>query len=167
MSRAPRIVRNLRPTLLVVGEGNAEVELLKMLRDALCGNRQGPSVTIRNARGKGARSVIQDAIRIGRQGSFSKVAALFDTDTDWDDAVRAIGRRAKIQMLTQSPCLEAVLLATNGHHCAGDTAFYKREYQRLYGEEAHRNIREVFVLDNAIASRNRLPEVDALLQMFT
>lgn len=70
-------------------------------------------------------------------------------------------------MLTQSPCLEAVLLATNWHQCAGDTAFYKREYLRTYGEVAHRNVRQVFVLDNAIASRQRLPEIDALLRAFT
>lgn len=167
MSRGPRIVRSIRPTLLVVGEGDAEFELLRLLRDALCSNRRGPSVTVRNARGKGARSVIQDAIRIGRQGSFDTVAALFDTDTDWNETVRAIGRRGRIQMLTQSPCLEAVLLATNGHQCTGDTAFYKREYERIYGAQAHRNVREVFNLQNAIAVRSRLPEVDALLNLFT
>lgn len=167
MSRGPRIVRTIRPTLLVVGEGDAEVLLLKILRDALCANRQGPGVTIRNARGKGAKSVIQDAIRIGRQGSYTKVAALFDTDTDWNDAVRAMGNRARVQMLTQTPCLEAVILATNGHQREGDSAFYKREYERIYGSEAHLSLREAFVLETARAASGRLPEVDALLKIFT
>lgn len=166
MSRAPKIIRRLRPTLLVVGEGDAECLLLGMLRDELCSGRRGPSVIIRNAKGMGARGVIQDAIRIARQGSYGSVAALFDTDTDWNDSVRAIGTRAKIRMLTQTPCLEALVLAINGQQRQGDTAFYKREFERLYAGPAHVKLRDCLRVADLIAAGARMPEVQALLSIY-
>lgn len=163
----PKQVRIIRPTLLIVGEGDAEYDLLRMLRDQLCSQRRGPSVTIRNAKGKGARSVINDAIRIASRGSYDKVAALFDTDTDWGPAVEKIGMRGRVKMLTQTPCLERILLSANGVHIQGDTTLLKREYERTYGGPAHRTIRQAVTIDLLDARRADDPEVEAIFQVFT
>lgn len=162
----PRIVRLIRPTTLVVGEGDAECILLKMLRDGLCSQRKGPSVTIRNAKGKGAKSVINDAIRIGKHGSYNTVAALFDTDTDWSDKTRSLGAKAKIIMLTQTPCIEGVVLQVNQHATSNTTEACKREFERIYGGPAHTHLKRSVSLDALLEAEQRVPEIHSLIGIF-
>jgi hypothetical protein len=75
--------RVLRKTLLIVGEGDAEEAFLKHLKALFVGRTGGIEVKVGNARGKGARNVINHARKQWASIAYDQVAVLFDTDTDW------------------------------------------------------------------------------------
>jgi hypothetical protein len=72
----------------------------------------------------------------------------------------------QLVILTQTPCLEALVLAINGQQRQGDTAFYKREFERLYAGPAHVKLRDYLRVADLIAAGARMPEVQALLSIY-
>lgn len=111
-----RMVRKLRWTLLVVGEGLAEVALATHMRALYTRGKAGAAVTVRNARGKGARHVVDYAIRQGRDNDYSAVCALLDADTDWNERTQSMARRGGVDVVLSAPCLESSLLSVFGVH---------------------------------------------------
>ncbi|EPG2416309.1 hypothetical protein QEK82_001243 [Stenotrophomonas maltophilia] len=163
----PRFVKELRRTLLIVGEGDAEELLLGKLKAALTAGKQGPSVTVRNAKGKGALNVINETIRHARQGSYNVKAAVFDTDACWDGAVAARARRAGVVTVTHDPCLESVLLASAGYAMEGSSAELKRRFLQQFGYEAHEAIaRGTYDINRLRQANPQLPCVVTLLGLF-
>ena len=79
--------------LLLVGEGDAEVQLIQHLKRLYVERGSGIVVTIKNARGKGAGHVVDFAYRQSRNAAYDAKAALLDTDTDWND--KPAPRRAR------------------------------------------------------------------------
>ena len=71
-------------------------------------------VTIKNAKGKGAKHVIDWTIRQAAIADYDKVAALFDTDTDWTQAVMQQATKYKVLLLKSDPCFEAMMLRLLG-----------------------------------------------------
>jgi hypothetical protein len=80
MARKPRVQL---PTMLVVGEGYAEMALLAHIKSLYAPRSAGLKLTIHNARGKGAAHVIDVAIRQARAYSFDHIWAVLDKATSF------------------------------------------------------------------------------------
>lgn len=106
--------RQIRKTLLAVGEGETEVAFLGYLRELYCADGEGVNVTIRNARGKGPEHVLEHAIGQCRSVDYDKRLAFLDTDIPWTPALVRKARAARIELLGSTPCIEGLLLAILG-----------------------------------------------------
>ncbi len=69
-------------TLLIVGEGRHEEAFLNHLKKLYVPRGCGLSVTIKNARGKGALHVVSWTARQIANADYDVVAVLLDTDVD-------------------------------------------------------------------------------------
>lgn len=160
--------RNVRKTVLVVGEGDTEVAFLKHLRTVYCANNQGAAVTVSNAHGKNPLHVIETVKRYSRSMAFDRKVALLDTDVAWSPAVQKEIRLAKICAIGTKPCIEGLYLAILGRkiplttqqckeaasmHIAADLLDW-HAYAPLFSKE---------ILENV---RGHLPELDLLLSCF-
>lgn len=134
--------RAVRETLLVVGEGDAEVAFVRHVKRTY-GDVLGRSVQEINAHGKGGRHVLETARRRANNRDHDKVILLLDTDTDWDEADRArarrsrVGKRGRLDVIESLPCLEAWLLRILGIEAEGDTRHMKERFKATTGCEAH------------------------------
>lgn len=129
--------RQAARTVLIVGEGDAEVLFLQHLKRLYSQRGSGVAVTIKNARGKGAAHVVDVARRQSMNAAFDLVVALLDTDTDWNDKTRAMARKAKVHVLACEPCWEAVLLAIHRVPVVGRTsAQLKQDFVARFGTGA-------------------------------
>lgn len=97
-------------TLLMYGEGLGEETFLKHLR-GLYARNSGVAVTIRNGKGGNAVNIIIDALNT--PGSFDNRIVVIDNDKG-DVEMQRARQEAKnrgIQLIENTPCLEAILLA--------------------------------------------------------
>ncbi|HQC86969.1 MAG TPA: hypothetical protein PLN82_14000 [Rhodoferax sp.] len=167
--KAARQLRHVARTVLLAGEGDAEVLFMQHLKGLYVQRGSGIVITIKNARGKGAAHVVDFAFRQSRNAAYDVKAALLDTDAGWSDKTRAMARKAKVQVLPCEPCLEAMLLTVHRVPIEGHTtAQLKHSFEARFGCAAsdattlrHFN-REL--LDEA---RTRIPVLDALLNLLT
>lgn len=111
--------RQVRKTLLVVGEGDSEVAFLKHLRQLYCSGGAGVTVTVHNAHGLGPDNVIQTAIALNRMGGYDRVVALLDTDLPWPTVTQKAAKRARIELVGSTPCLEGLFVT--GHFAIAST----------------------------------------------
>lgn len=129
--------RQAARTVLVVGEGDAEVVFLQHLKTLFVQRGSGVAVTIKNARGKGAAHVVDFARRQSINAAYDVVAALLDTDTDWNDKTRAAARKARVHPVRSEPCLEAVLLRVHRVPVEGRTPTQlKQDFAARFGAAA-------------------------------
>lgn len=160
--------RQVRKTLLVVGEGDSEEAFLRHLRHLYCSGGAGVTVIIRNAHGKGPENVISHAAGLIRNASFDQRVALLDTDIRWSDQVKKKARKSGIEMIGSTPCLEGLLLSIIGKQPPAGSADCKRAIQQLLNInltewEAYAAHFPRAVLDSA---RKTLHELDKLLGFF-
>lgn len=85
-------------TVLLVGEGYAEVAFIAHLKALYLPRGCGIALTVKNARGKGALHVVEVSICQSRNSAFDVRAVLLDTDTDWNEKTQAMARKAKVQV---------------------------------------------------------------------
>lgn len=136
--KANRARRHELRTVLLVGEGYAEVAFIEHLKALYVSRGCGLALTVKNARGKGALHVVDVAIRQSRNAAFDVKAALLDTDTGWNDTTQATARKAKVQVLACNPCIEAMLLALHRDMAQGrSTAQYKQAFVAKFDAPAH------------------------------
>lgn len=156
--------RQVRRTALLVGEGLAEEVFLKHLKSIYV-ERGVKTVTVKNAKGKGGKQVLDYTIAQRKVADYDQEAALLDTDTDWDDVQRAHARRHRVIVFEADPCLEAMLLRIAGHQPPGTTAECKQAFQRRFGAAAHeeRVHEQHFGRQVLEAARARVPVLDQLL----
>lgn len=128
--------RQQKQTLLLVGEGYDEEAFLKYLKSQLVGRDAGLEVKIKNAKGKGAKHVIDWTIRQAKQADYDKVAALLDTDTDWTPAVQKKAKTENIIVLTSDPCFEAMLLRLIGVTPEIDTKKLKKQFEPYVNDDS-------------------------------
>lgn len=114
-------------TLLIVGEGYHEEAFLNHVKQLYAPRGCGLSVTIKNARGKGAKHVIDWTIRQIANVDYDTVAAMLDTDTDWTPTIAKQAKSKKIQVLASDPCFDAVMLRLLGKTPAGDAKTMKKQ----------------------------------------
>ena len=133
-----KATRRVRRTVLLVGEGDAELAFIKHVKLLYFDRAGGIAVTVKNARGKGALGVVDFAIRQSRNADYDVKAALLDTDTDWNDKTQTMARKAKLQVVASQPCLEAMLLALHGEAVQNlSSAKYKQAFEARFGSPAH------------------------------
>jgi hypothetical protein len=113
-------------TLLMVGEGYHDVAFLQHMKFIFVARGCGLAVQIKNAKGRGARHVIEKAIALSNNADYDDVAALFDTDQDWSKEVAALAERNNITTLTSDSCLEAMLLRALKLDCKGNSNLLKK-----------------------------------------
>ncbi len=157
--------RQVRETLLVVAEGDAEVALLRCVKSLYTRDSNGRSITIRNASGKGARYVIDYAARLRAFAPYTESAAVCDSDTDWNQDTAAFAKRSSITVLLSEPCLERSLLAIAGEQVQGNTAKMKQMFEAKFGGPAHQPglIEEHFTLNMFNAARGNVEVLHRLL----
>ena len=150
-------------------EGDDEEAFVKHVLKLFVQRGSGLSVSVKNARGKGARNVIEAAIREKRRGGYDGVAALFDTDTNWGRAESTMARKEKIGTIPSTPCLEASLLLMLGDDPSGETAaiLKARLESRLGGHPPrHPQARlSIFTMDRITSNRASVPMIDRLLTL--
>lgn len=157
-------------TVLLVGEGYAEVAFIAHLRSLYPSRGFGLAITVKNARGTGALSVVNFAIRLGQNFDYDFTMTLLDTDAGWDDKTQNIARRGKVQVVPCNPCLEAMLLALHGEVQQGrSSSHHKHAFQNKFGKPANdisvyaKNFPKEF-LEKA---RVKSPELESLLALLT
>jgi hypothetical protein len=167
MSRAnkPRIQKR---TILIVGEGADEKAFLDYLKGELIGRGAGLSITTKNAKGKGAKGVIDWTIRQAGNAQYDKVAALFDTDQDWSPTVEAKAKRHKIILLKSEPCFEAMMLRLLGVTPHSNPKHLKSQFSPFVKDEAtlKENYSHHFGMQTIKGGRDLEPAIDELLSLF-
>lgn len=151
--------------MLLVGEGFAEENFLKHLK-ALYSERGQKSITIKNAKGKGGRAVLEYARRQRRVAEYDHVATLLDTDTDWTDVQRKQARESAIEVFESSPCFEAWLLNVAGRVPPHETSQCKRDFERAFGAPAHIDgvFTRHFGIDVLEAARQKSPVLESIIK---
>ena len=161
--------RQVARTVLLVGEGDAEVLFMQHLKSLYGQRGSGVVVTIKNARGKGAAHVVDFAFRQSRNAAYDVKAVLLDTDTDWNDKTRGSARKAKIHVMPCDPCLEAVLL--NAHQAPVDgrmTSLLKQDFAARFGAAASDpSILRHFSREVLECARARIVILDQLVNLLT
>jgi hypothetical protein len=155
-------------TLLIVGEGYADEAFLNHVKKLYAPRGCGLSVSIKNARGKGAKHVIDWTRRQVANADFDSVAAMLDTDQDWSEAVAKQAKSARIEVLKSEPCFEAMMLRLLGQNTAGDSKTLKRRFAPYVNNDPTRSENYATSFGKAFldANRNREPSLDALLKLF-
>ena len=155
-------------TLLIVGEGRHEEAFLNHLKKLYVPRGCGLSVTIKNARGKGALHVVNWTARQIANADYDVVAALLDTDVDWNAKTEKLARTKKIQVLKSEPCFEAMMLRLLGKSAIGDAQALKKQFAPLVNNDATQ--RDHYALHFGAArlqaSKGKEPTIEALLKLF-
>ncbi|MDQ1363379.1 MAG: hypothetical protein QG652_1240 [Pseudomonadota bacterium] len=154
-------------TILMVGEGYDEVAFLNHLKKLYVQRGCGLSVTVKNARGKGARHVIEWTARQIANIKYDVVAALLDTDVDWNAATEKMAGRNKIQVLKSEPCFEAMLLRMLSKPANDAAPVLKKRFAPLVNGDATQADNYATNFDDAClqAGRHKEPTIDALLKL--
>lgn len=155
-------------TLLVVGEGRHEVAFLNHLKHLYVPRGCGLSVTIKNARGKGALHVINWTARQIANVDYDAVAALLDTDSDWNAKTQKLARTKKIQVLKSEPCFEAMMLRLLGKPAIGDAHTLKKQFAPLVNNDATQRDHYASNFGPVClqTGKSKEPTINALLKLF-
>jgi hypothetical protein len=152
-----------------VVEGDDEEAFVKHVLKLFVHREAGLSVSVKNAHGKGARNVIKTALREKRRGGYGRVAALFDTDTNWGQTEKTMAKKGKIDTLPSAPCLEASLLLLLGDDPSGESsATLKNRLESRLGGHPPRHPQaglSIFTKERIISSRTNIPMIDQLLTL--
>jgi len=123
-------------TVLIVGEGYDEVAFLNHLKSVFHVRECGVTIKIMNARGKGAKGVVEWTARQAAIASYDKVMAMFDTDTDWNNSVAKYALDRDIELLKSEPCFEAMLLRTLGKPATGNAKTLKKKLSEFVSNDS-------------------------------
>src|SRR5687768_11275808 len=110
----PRLIRT-NYTLLLVCEGDAELELARVMRDCYLPRFCGTVLAFENAHGFGGAHALEVALQRQKESAYDGYGVLIDTDQHWSDGDRERAQVANIIYIENNPCLEATLLSVAGH----------------------------------------------------
>jgi hypothetical protein len=127
----------------------------------------GLSVTVKNARGKSAKHIIEWTTRQIANADYDAVAVMLDTDTDWSPALAKQSKAKRIQVLASEPCFDALLLRLLGNHPVGDTAALKKLLAPYLNNAPteRQNYAEHFAKARLEGGRKEEPSIDVLLRL--
>ena len=161
--------RVAKQTLLMFGEGLGEEVFLKHLR-GLYSYNSGTAVKIKKGRGGDAVGIVIDAGNV--PGDFDRKVVILDNDKDTREMISArteAGRRG-IELLENTPCLEAILLSilNEGKSFSGKkTDWCKKEFESKYLDKKRRTeLREyekIFPKDLLDKQRINISELDKFI----
>jgi hypothetical protein len=160
--------RNVAETVLLVGEGDAELVWLGHLKRLYVLRGAGLVVTLKNAHGKGAAHVVDVSIRQSRNAAFDVKAVLLDTDTDWTEQIKVLEKEAGVEIVAAVPCLEGLLLKAHGCRVTGRTsARLKSDFAKRFGADALdlKVYEQHFPREFVDESRTQVPEIDQILRL--
>ena len=157
-----------RKTLLAVGEGKSDAAFLRYLRGLYCSGRQGVSVTVRNASGKGPTNVIGTAIGALRIASFDHKLCLLDTDIIWSSKNISDAKHKNIQLIGATPCLEGLLMHILGKSVPVSSNECKRQLKTITGTNMYEADDYAGYFSYALLQqvRTSIAELDRLLRLF-
>ena len=158
----------IQRTLLIVGEGYHEEAFLNHVKQLYAPRGCGLKVTIKNAHGKGAQQVIRWTCRQIANADYDSVAALLDTDADWNSKSEKLARTKKIKVLKSEPCFEAMLLRLLGVTIIGDAKTLKKQLAPYVNHDATQRNHYVTNFGPVCLQAGRIkePTIDALLKLF-
>lgn len=162
------VIWKAQRTLLIVGEGRHEEAFLNHLKQLYVPRGCGLSVTIKNARGKGALHVIKWTAGQIANAEYDAVAALLDTDVDWNAKTEKLARTKKIQVLKSEPCFEAMMLRLIGKTPIGEAHALKKQFAPHVSNDATQKGHYALNFGHAClqTGRGKEPTIDALLKLF-
>lgn len=162
-----RTQRSAVKTLLIVGEGETEVAFLTHLKALYAPRGCNLIVRVICAHGKGAKHVVEVAIRYSQNAAFDCVAALLDADTDWTAKVRRRAEEHRIRLLLSRPRIEAMLLRALGRKTGHGKDEQKRRLARVVKDPlVAESYAAVFDIGTLQKARHRERVIDELLQLF-
>ena len=152
-------------TVLLVCEGYAEVEWIRVIRDLYLPRGCGISLRPENRRGFGGAAALTLAVQRRREGDYDRIGVVVDTDQHWGDAERQMAVEHGITAIECIPCIEAMLLSVDGQRTHSSTADNKNAFERLYGGPANRSgvIRRHFPRSKFDVARSRVLAVHRCL----
>lgn len=155
-------------TLLIVGEGRHEEAFLNHLKRQYVPRGCGLAVTIKNARGKGALHVVKWTAGQAAIAKYDVVAAMLDTDTNWDAKTEKLAKSKRILVLKSEPCFEAMMLRLIGETPTGDAHALKKQFAPYVNNDATLRDRYAahFGSDCLQAGRGKELTIDELLKLF-
>jgi hypothetical protein len=127
----------VRRTVRIICEGEAEICVVRHVRQLYTLAGQGHAISHRNARGKGGRRALELALSPRVRDGVDVLAIFIDTDQDWDSTLRRRAHDRGVAVLESEPCLEAWLLQVAGRTAGSDSAACKRAFRVSFGAEAH------------------------------
>ena len=150
--------RSASRTLLMYGEGLGEEMFLKYLR-GLYSRDSGVAVTIRNGKGGTASSIISNAVN--EPGAYDRRIVILDNDKSEQEMNRARieAQQKEVELLENSPCLEATLLAIlrPGQSFSGKTSAWCKTELDGYGK--------IFSKATLDTQRVNIPELNTLIYL--
>lgn len=158
---------NAVTTILIVGEGRTEEAFLKHIKSLFVPRGCDLRLDIKQARGKGAGHVVEQAIRIAQNAKYYRVAALLDTDEGWSPSVEKKARQKKIQILKSDPRFEALMLRLLGHNPVGNSADMKAQLSPFVSDDAtvSENYQQHFSQAVILQGRRSEATIDSLLRL--
>jgi hypothetical protein len=163
--------RSASRTLLMYGEGLGEEMFLKHLR-GLYSRDSGVAVTIRNGKGGTAVNIITNAVN--EPGAYDRRIVILDNDKSEQEMenARVEARQHGVEVLENSPCLEATLLTIlrPGQSFSGRTsAWCKSEFESNYLSKKKRTeigeYGKFFSKDTLDTQREHVPELNILISL--
>jgi hypothetical protein len=160
-------MRRTHYTILTVCEGDAEEQLVCVIRDLYLPRNCGTTLHRKNARGHGGAGALRLALELQQSSVYDCYAILADTDRHWGQDERDVAARNTIVAIEQRPCIEAVLLHIDGQTTYAQTRDNKAAFRDRYGDDASRDglIRRKFTRQMFDAARNRVEALDQLLRL--
>jgi len=153
------------------GEGLGEEMFLKYLR-RLYSRNSGVAVTIRNGKGGTAIGVIINAVN--EPGAFDRRIVILDNDKGEQEmnGARKEAQEKGIELLENSPCLEATFLAIlrSGQSFSNKTSIWcKSEFESNYLDKKKRTeiseYGKVFPKNTLDARRTNISELNAIISL--
>lgn len=159
--------RSANKTLFVLGEGFSDGIFLRHLKKLYSFN-SGYAITIKNGKGGDAKSIVTEAIRT--PGAFDKRIVVLDNDkpeSEMEEA-RITARKKKIELIENTPCLEALLLSIIDKKPVNkDTGWCKKEFESKYLSKNKRSepkeYDKLFQKDLLDSKRSLILELDRLI----
>lgn len=152
-------------TLLLVGEGKDEVGFLTHLKNLFSPRGCGLHVKIINARGKGAKHVVDYALRHQANGGYDYYAVLLDTDTDFNDQLIKKSESLGLILLPSEPCLEALLLRILDIEMSIYNDLKKQLQRYVKNSTQKESYAQHFTKETLEAMRSEIPTLDKLIEL--
>jgi len=158
-------------TLLMYGEGLGEEVFLKYLR-SLYARDSGVALTIRNGKGGNAIDIIVDASNA--PGGFDRRVVVLDNDKDRVemDHARQEAKTRKVEIVENTPCLEALLLAIlndGKNYSVKSSSECKKEFESNYLDKKKRTdigeYAKYFPKSLLDSKRSNIPELKKLISI--
>lgn len=165
MVKRKRIVRKVKHTVLIVGEGVYDYAFLKHLQK-LYDRSTGRKITVKAGDGGSPADVIHCASK-RKDIAYDEKWVLIDADIALSPAAFQLAKKCKVGILQSEPwCLEGMLLEIIGEKPPLDNAqCKKRLHPKLAGNPAHSQSYEMLFPKTLLEASNN-PTIQQLIILF-